>query len=141
MDVIDSERFSSAHVSPFASGSQCSSAITCTPRTMSQVRDGGFPDRHLSETVIMRPTRFSVAPTSRLVQSSTCLVRKLTYKKTLCVVKPNELTPGIPSEEYERRRAALMDTLPGDSIVVSVAAPIKYMSNSPGQQLSSVIIG
>ncbi|KIM84024.1 hypothetical protein PILCRDRAFT_819055 [Piloderma croceum F 1598] len=46
------------------------------------------------------------------------------------LVKPNELTAGIPSEEYERRRRALMDSLPDDSIVVSVAAPIKYMSNN-----------
>lgn len=45
-------------------------------------------------------------------------------------VQPNELTPGIPSEEYERRRKSLMDSLPEDSIVISVAAPIKYMSNS-----------
>jgi len=51
-------------------------------------------------------------------------------KKCLLIVKPNELTPGMPSEEYERRRKALMDSLPTDSIVVSVAAPIKYMSNS-----------
>lgn len=48
----------------------------------------------------------------------------------LTVVQTNELTPGIPTEEYERRRKALMDSLPDDSIVVSVAAPIKYMSNS-----------
>ena len=46
------------------------------------------------------------------------------------VVRSNELTPGIPTEEYERRRKALMASLPADSIVVSVAAPIKYMSNS-----------
>lgn len=46
------------------------------------------------------------------------------------IVQPNELTPGIPPEEYERRRKALMDSLPYDSIVVAVAAPIKYMSNS-----------
>ena len=48
----------------------------------------------------------------------------------LTIVQANELTPGIPTEEYERRRKALMDSLPEDSIVVSVAAPIKYMSNS-----------
>ncbi|KAH7921706.1 peptidase M24, partial [Leucogyrophana mollusca] len=46
------------------------------------------------------------------------------------LLKPNELTPGIPSEEYERRRKELMDSLPANSVVVSVAAPIKYMSAS-----------
>jgi intermediate cleaving peptidase 55 len=45
-------------------------------------------------------------------------------------VKSNELTPGIPSEDYERRRRSLMDSLPEDSVVISVAAPVKYMSNS-----------
>ncbi|KAH7912445.1 peptidase M24 [Hygrophoropsis aurantiaca] len=46
------------------------------------------------------------------------------------LLKPNELTPGIPAEEYERRRKELMDSLPANSVVVSVAAPIKYMSAS-----------
>lgn len=43
-------------------------------------------------------------------------------------VQPGEITPGISVEEYERRRKALMDRLPADSIVVSVAGQIKYMS-------------
>ncbi|KAL4075579.1 peptidase M24, structural domain-containing protein [Scleroderma yunnanense] len=46
------------------------------------------------------------------------------------LVKPHELTPGIPVEEYERRRKELMDSLPSNSIAVSVAAPIKYMSGN-----------
>ncbi|KAI6168908.1 peptidase M24 [Pisolithus thermaeus] len=46
------------------------------------------------------------------------------------LVRPHELTPGIPTDEYERRRKALMDSLPSDSAVVLVAAPIKYMSGS-----------
>ncbi|KZP15097.1 peptidase M24 [Athelia psychrophila] len=46
------------------------------------------------------------------------------------LVKPSELNPGIPVKEYERRRKALMDSLPNGSIVVAVAAPIKYMSNN-----------
>ncbi|KIJ70630.1 hypothetical protein HYDPIDRAFT_78192 [Hydnomerulius pinastri MD-312] len=46
------------------------------------------------------------------------------------LLRPHELTPGIPGEEYERRRKELMDSLPSNSIVVSVAAPIKYMSGS-----------
>ncbi|KDQ65103.1 hypothetical protein JAAARDRAFT_202334 [Jaapia argillacea MUCL 33604] len=44
------------------------------------------------------------------------------------LVLPNELTPGIPAEEYERRRKELMDALPDGSLVVAVAAPVKYMS-------------
>ena len=51
----------------------------------------------------------------------------LTKDKT---VRPNELTPGIPSEEYERRRKNLMDSLPNNSVVVLIAAPVKYMSGS-----------
>jgi hypothetical protein len=43
-------------------------------------------------------------------------------------VSEGEATPGIPAEEYERRRKSLMDKLPENSIVVSVAAPVKYMS-------------
>ncbi|KAF4600522.1 hypothetical protein EYR38_005151 [Pleurotus pulmonarius] len=50
------------------------------------------------------------------------------YQSHPHLVKPNELTPGIPAEEYETRRRKLMDNLPDDSLVVSVAAPIKYMS-------------
>lgn len=45
-------------------------------------------------------------------------------------VGPNDLTPGIPSEEYERRRRLLMETLPDNCIAVSVSAPIKFMSGS-----------
>ena len=45
-------------------------------------------------------------------------------------VRPHELTPGIPLEEYELRRKELMDSLPSDSVVISVAAPVKYMSGS-----------
>ncbi|KAG1875383.1 peptidase M24 [Suillus subalutaceus] len=44
------------------------------------------------------------------------------------LLRPNELTPGIPSEEYERRRKELMDSLPSNSVVVLIAAPVKYMS-------------
>ncbi|KZT20639.1 peptidase M24 [Neolentinus lepideus HHB14362 ss-1] len=44
------------------------------------------------------------------------------------LVKADELTPGIPSHEYERRRKELMDSLPEHSIVISIAAPVKYMS-------------
>ncbi|TFK43119.1 peptidase M24 [Crucibulum laeve] len=40
----------------------------------------------------------------------------------------DELTPGIPASDYEQRRKKLMDSLPDNSIVVAVSAPIKYMS-------------
>ncbi|KAM6495511.1 peptidase M24 [Amanita muscaria] len=46
------------------------------------------------------------------------------------LVLPNELTPGIPAEDYESRRRKLMDMLPDSSVAISVAAPVKYMSNS-----------
>lgn len=45
-------------------------------------------------------------------------------------VKQHDLTPGIKADEYEQRRKRLMDSLPKNSLVVSVAAPIKMMSNS-----------
>jgi len=44
------------------------------------------------------------------------------------IVKRDELTPGIPVLDYEQRRRNLMDLLPEKSLVVSVAAPVKYMS-------------
>ncbi|KAK2462269.1 hypothetical protein APHAL10511_005575 [Amanita phalloides] len=46
------------------------------------------------------------------------------------LVQPNELTPGIPPEDYESRRRKLMDALPENSVVISVSAPVKYMSNN-----------
>ncbi|KAG6830958.1 hypothetical protein H0H92_013670 [Tricholoma furcatifolium] len=46
------------------------------------------------------------------------------------LLKPHELTPGIPAEDYERRRRALMESLPDNSLVVCIAAPIKYMSKN-----------
>ncbi|KAG1715675.1 hypothetical protein ID866_1479 [Astraeus odoratus] len=56
------------------------------------------------------------------------------------LLRPHELTPGIPVEEYERRRKGLMDSLPADSIVISVAAPIKYMSGSFEEPDAAVIL-
>ncbi|KAI0676693.1 peptidase M24, structural domain-containing protein [Trametes maxima] len=44
------------------------------------------------------------------------------------LVKPKETTPGIPQEEYDRRRRELMERLPDNSLVVCVAGQIKYMS-------------
>jgi hypothetical protein len=46
------------------------------------------------------------------------------------ILSAGQLTPGIPAIEYEQRRQKLMHALPDDSIVVSVAAPMKYMSGS-----------
>ncbi|KAF7982312.1 hypothetical protein HWV62_28998 [Athelia sp. TMB] len=56
------------------------------------------------------------------------------------LVQQSELNPGIPAQEYERRRKALMDSLPNDSVVVAVAAPIKYMSNRFEEPDSAVIL-
>ncbi|KAH9978208.1 peptidase M24 [Lactifluus volemus] len=44
------------------------------------------------------------------------------------LVKQGQLTPGIPTSEYERRRRQLVEGLPRGSLVVSVAGQIKYMS-------------
>ncbi|KAH9950142.1 peptidase M24 [Amylocystis lapponica] len=44
------------------------------------------------------------------------------------LIKEAEITPGINAVEYERRRRALMDSLPEHSLVVCVAGQIKYMS-------------
>lgn len=52
----------------------------------------------------------------------------------LHVVQRDELTPGIPSSDYEGRRKKLMELLPEKSVVVSVAAPVKYMSGSEYSQ-------
>ena len=46
------------------------------------------------------------------------------------LVEKDDLTPGIPASEYDQRRRNLMESLPDKSIVVSVAAPTKYMSGS-----------
>ena len=55
------------------------------------------------------------------------------YQSHPHLVQPGELTPGIPQKEYERRRKALMDSLPDNSVVVCAAAPIKYMSGGESQ--------
>ncbi|KAJ2918087.1 hypothetical protein MD484_g2305, partial [Candolleomyces efflorescens] len=44
------------------------------------------------------------------------------------VNKQHDLTPGIPADEYDSRRRKLMERLPDNSLVVAVAAPVKYMS-------------
>lgn len=69
----------------------------------------------------------------RCLATSTSVVKPSAYGQPLFqshphLVHPNELTPGIPAEEYETRRRKLMESLPDHSIVVSVAAPVKYMS-------------
>ncbi|KAJ3928745.1 MAG: peptidase M24 [Lentinula lateritia] len=46
------------------------------------------------------------------------------------LIKPDELTPGIHAQEYEDRRRSLMNRLPDNSLVVSLAGTIKYMSGS-----------
>jgi hypothetical protein len=49
---------------------------------------------------------------------------------TLDAARAHEVTPGMPREEYQRRRRELMDKLPEGSIAVLVSAPTKYMSGS-----------
>ncbi len=44
------------------------------------------------------------------------------------LIGTEETTPGIPREEYDRRRRELMESLPDDSLVVCVAGQVKYMS-------------
>jgi hypothetical protein len=46
------------------------------------------------------------------------------------LLSAKELTPGITQLEYHLRRKQLVDSLPDNSIVVAVAAPIKYQSSS-----------
>ncbi|KAJ3783587.1 peptidase M24 [Lentinula aff. detonsa] len=44
------------------------------------------------------------------------------------LIKPEELTPGIHAQEYEDRRRNLMNRLPDNSVVVSLAGTVQYMS-------------
>ncbi|KAI0029389.1 peptidase M24 [Vararia minispora EC-137] len=46
------------------------------------------------------------------------------------LIQSGEVTPGIPAHEYERRRRMLMDDLPEGSVVLSLSAPVKYMSDA-----------
>lgn len=43
-------------------------------------------------------------------------------------VERNEIAPGFTAQEFESRRARLMQSLPENSVVVSVASPVKYLS-------------
>lgn len=95
---------------------------------MSTICHRSCNSRHFAKTIILWPAGFPVTPT--YLQVICRLWGDYSAHAFLTVVRSNELTPGIPTEEYERRRKALMASLPADSIVVSVAAPIKYMSNS-----------
>ncbi|KDQ14198.1 hypothetical protein BOTBODRAFT_132675 [Botryobasidium botryosum FD-172 SS1] len=51
-----------------------------------------------------------------------------TYDSHPHILREDEVTPGIPKSEYERRRRELMARLPDRSMVLCVAAPVKYMS-------------
>lgn len=44
------------------------------------------------------------------------------------LLAPGELTAGIPREEYEQRRKALMDGLEEGSVVVVAGGRLKYLS-------------
>lgn len=79
------------------------------------------------ETFNIRSTCLSITPASSYDSLFTCYIQPFDL---YFAVHPRDLTPGIPAEDYERRRRTLMDSLPDNSIVVCVAAPIKYMSAS-----------
>ena len=80
----------------------------------------------------LKPTRFGqplFASHPHLSQYfSVRVIPGLTKPDASLTVRPDEITPGISANEYERRRKALMDRLPDGSIVVSVSAEVKYMS-------------
>ncbi|ODO07430.1 xaa-Pro aminopeptidase [Cryptococcus wingfieldii CBS 7118] len=46
------------------------------------------------------------------------------------LVRPGELTPGVPGEEYERRRRKLMESLGEDAKVVIMGGTVRLMSQS-----------
>ncbi|KAF5369724.1 hypothetical protein D9757_011995 [Collybiopsis confluens] len=52
------------------------------------------------------------------------------FKSHPHLTKPDEITPGITTEEYDNRRRRLINGLPDDSVVVSVAGSVKYMSGN-----------
>ncbi|KAF5390508.1 hypothetical protein D9757_005207 [Collybiopsis confluens] len=52
------------------------------------------------------------------------------FKSHPHLTKPDEITPGITAEEYDNRRRRLINGLPDDSVVVSVAGSVKYMSGN-----------
>ncbi|KAA1465904.1 peptidase M24 [Dentipellis sp. KUC8613] len=90
-----------------------------TPRVLSAqstlARAGGSRRKYATETDLLRvpkPARYG----------------QPTFQSHPHLVQPNEATPGIPVEEYERRRKELMEDLPEGSLVVSVAGQVKYMS-------------
>lgn len=55
------------------------------------------------------------------------------------LIRSEETTPGIPQEEYDRRRRELMESLPEGSLVVCVAGQMKYMSGSKSTLHTSVL--
>ncbi|KZT53381.1 peptidase M24 [Calocera cornea HHB12733] len=44
------------------------------------------------------------------------------------LMRPGELTPGIPREEYHARRTRLMDSLPDGTVALALGGKVKYMS-------------
>jgi len=46
------------------------------------------------------------------------------------LMKPGELTPGFSADEYRRRRRALVEQLPANSVAVLAAAPPVYLPNT-----------
>lgn len=78
------------------------------------------------ETVGLWTTFISLASSPSYVFSAHDLLAALILN--IYIVQRDEVTPGITLNEYKKRRSRLMQALPDSSMVVSVAAPVKYMS-------------
>ncbi|SAM05266.1 hypothetical protein [Absidia glauca] len=46
------------------------------------------------------------------------------------LMKKGEVTPGLPTEEFERRRSNLMKSLPEGSVAISMGYSTRYMTNN-----------
>lgn len=55
------------------------------------------------------------------------------------LVRPGELTPGVPGEEYERRRRQLMESLGEGAKVVCMGGTVRLMSQSKSLKYSSFL--
>ncbi|KII95991.1 hypothetical protein PLICRDRAFT_170578 [Plicaturopsis crispa FD-325 SS-3] len=97
-----------------------STACNCLRRSLSVL--GSQAPRQLARTARRRYA------TEAVIDSKPSSYGQPLFRSHPHLLQPNELTPGIPAEEYERRRRELVESLPDDSAVVLVAAPIKYMS-------------
>ena len=100
-------------------------------------RNAVINQKHSHKAIRVRSAGVSVSSTSRYVLFS-CSGGddSLSF---YWAVRRNDLTPGIPASDYEQRRRNLMESLPDRSIVISVAAPMKYMSASTFALLNCIL--